>query len=130
MNRLVVCPDCGSSLGKTAYKCRCGWKGAKTTEAFLHIQCAFVGCGNSAMVRVKDGNATVNLCVSCYPRWWTPERIKGHNINRGEHDNHTMAEIRKAFMSSRYMENVRSGGVDAAKALLREPGEDDEALAA
>jgi len=47
------------------------------------------------VVRVKDGNADVFLCESCYPRWWTPKRIREHGLNRGEKDNAWMAQVRR-----------------------------------
>lgn len=62
------CPDCGSSLGKGAYKCRCGWKATEQGPALQHIACCYADCGISALVRVRTSTGWANVCLEHYPR--------------------------------------------------------------
>ena len=62
-----LCPDCGSSLGKGAYKCRCGWKAAEGAyNPTTRIDCAFDSCMTPALVRVQTRTGWANLCTRHY----------------------------------------------------------------
>ena len=118
--KLPACPDCGSNLGKSAYKCRCGWKAAPALGAVEHIDCAIEGCPLGARCRVFTKTGWANVCRQHYP---TIERIP--YIQRSP----VVDEIRKAFENSRYMQRKLEAGVDAARAetgfaAIREPGQD------
>lgn len=43
------CPDCGSLIGKSAYKCRCGWKKADVSVPAIRPNCAVFDCKQVAM---------------------------------------------------------------------------------
>lgn len=62
-----LCPDCGSSLGKGAYKCRCGWKTSEGSySTAVRVDCAFDACMTPALVRVRTRTGWANLCVKHY----------------------------------------------------------------
>lgn len=91
---LKNCPDCGSSLGKTAFKCRCGWKSQASAEPVRRIECAHMGCPNGAIVRI----ARANLCRAHYDAHWTPENIKAHYVVKPS--NPHAEEVRAAYLKS------------------------------
>ena len=113
------CPDCGTSILKTAKKCRCGWTvslSAVPAAERPHIACdGTPGCSECATLRIGDKN----LCNGCYVK--LPRPVPDYS------NNPTVQEVRKVFERSRYAERVRQVGVDIAKAeAMREPGQDDE----
>ena len=74
-----LCPDCGSSLGINAYKCRCGWNAVMITKA-KSVDCFFApGCTRPAQMRT-DGYGTkgayMTLCFECDDRLHTERAMK------------------------------------------------------
>ena len=111
------CPDCHGALSEGAVKCRCGWKSAELHETFT---CAHDGCKQSAILRRRLNGAVVNLC-------------------RHHHEFHVSQEARA------YAEKLGLMTVEQMRAyckamipligrrtpeIEREPGQDDEEIAA
>jgi len=62
------CPDCGSSIGAGAYKCRCGWKASasESSQPMMRIECAYSSCLQGAIAKVKTNTGWANLCIGHY----------------------------------------------------------------
>ncbi len=64
MNLGNSCPDCGTALGKSAYKCRCGWRmdkpQAKSVDCFYAPRCT-----RPAILREVEDGVAKNLCYEC-----------------------------------------------------------------
>ena len=41
---LTACPDCGGNLGKSASKCRCGWKSAAASQTSAASEGKYTPC--------------------------------------------------------------------------------------
>ena len=69
MNR-IACPDCGGDLGKSATKCRCGWKSLQT--ALQESRPNFTPCAGNAGCRypgrlwVRTLSSNERLCINHY----------------------------------------------------------------
>ena len=60
-----LCPDCGSSLGINAYKCRCGWNAAMVSKA-ASVDCFFApGCTHPAQLRTDDYSTPGKMMALC-----------------------------------------------------------------
>lgn len=116
---LKNCPDCGSSLGKSAYKCRCGWKGATAAEPQRLIECAHFGCPNPAIVRV----VRAGVCRKHYDAHWTPIDIDADYQVKPSTPH--MEEVRAAYLKSHAYRH-RDDYAIVPKRPVREPGQDDE----
>jgi hypothetical protein len=78
---LKACPDCGGDLGRSADKCRCGWR-ATSYFPKLISPCAYEGCPARAVLREKLPTGWANLCE----QHWIDEgtkRAKASNAKRG-----------------------------------------------
>lgn len=67
------CPDCGSALGKSATKCRCGWKSLQTvlqeTNGPRYTPCAGnAACRFPGRLWVRTLGPTERLCINHYYR--------------------------------------------------------------
>lgn len=144
------CPDCGSSLGVSAFKCRCGWKSANVTEIRPFVHCAHMGCTHEGMVSVQTKTGWAKLCISSgnhvghYETQHQSEAIAyaaKHNLKTpADHIAHIKALLKtpKQHSSLAHWQRVQRGSRHAiaqqyAEQMLkryaireREPGEDDE----
>ena len=113
------CPDCGSSLGKSAWKCRCGWKSAPQLEARPMIACYVLNCLEAALCHVLTAQGTVNVCRSHYAG---VEKV--YCVTR----NPFMDACRAAYANSYAFrqKNKIKGHVSESLPEMREPGSDDE----
>lgn len=140
------CPDCGSALGKSAYKCRCGWKKAEHFALpAIQPNCAEFQCQQAAMVgsnrckwhfehehqvyaaeyaekhglvTVKDHIKHCTRLLNTVGTHWTRERIVAHWQKVRDNSSLPIAQwmATEALQKLHYQE--------------RTPGEDDERLAA
>lgn len=69
---LSACPDCGGNLGKSATKCRCGWKSAAAVQAEVSGQrgvcpcAADPACKLRGLLWVRSIPEDQRLCVVHY----------------------------------------------------------------
>lgn len=98
------CPDCGSLLGKGAYKCRCGWKGAGVSETVPTQPCAHLGCANAAIACVKTPTGRANLCKPHYLTHWTVDVLKA--LPTGKPSTLYMEQVRAAYLRSQAYREV------------------------
>lgn len=121
----MECPQCKGEIGGAAY-CGCGWKrtrSAKGAEPFQFIQCAHMACGVSANVKVKTPTGWANFC---------PHHYDVYFLDRAEET------CRKLGLDT--VEKKREYVRDSIRKLAakwkpdynrqREPGDDDEEMAA
>lgn len=95
---LKNCPDCGSSLGKTAFKCRCGWKGTAYAEPVRLISCAHDGCNSGAICSVRTNTGRANLCKAHYSAHWSVDTLRSMVL--GKPSTQHMEEVRRAYLKS------------------------------
>lgn len=109
------CPDCGSLLGKDAYKCRCGWKSSASRESRREIiPCAYTDCVTPALARVHTKTGWANVCERHYSMT---------NFTRPVANSPVVTEVLKAYRASKhYRDRHPSAEVE------REPGADDEVV--
>jgi hypothetical protein len=62
-----TCLSCGAPLGRGATKCRCGWTATSSGDLQKHVDCCFVGCSKSGIVRVFTATGWANVCTLHYP---------------------------------------------------------------
>lgn len=65
---MPACPDCGSSLGKNAHKCRCGWT-SSASQVGPHVDCFNAPyCTRPAQIKTDRYQAKgrfQNFCFVC-----------------------------------------------------------------
>ena len=119
------CPDCGAKLGKDAYKCRCGWR-MDALQSIKHHDCAHAPhCTRNATIRELTPTGWAAFCEEHYVAYCHARSAKRV---REEPKLETVEEM-KAYCRAKVgsiFKSVRSG--DAVQS--REPGQDDEELAA
>jgi hypothetical protein len=85
---LPACPDCGSSIGKTATKCRCGWKSPQALQTQVAEEKKYARCVDNQMCRYP-GRLWLSrlayeerLCVDHYYEWISkyPECAKDETV--------------------------------------------------
>lgn len=75
---LTACPDCGGNLGRSATKCRCGWKAPVVLQAHAAAEKKMTPCAADPSCRypglmwVSGLNPNQRICVVHYGRH--PER--------------------------------------------------------
>jgi len=105
------CPECGAPIGKGAYKCRCGWKGSASPSFVSAIACAYLPCEKPALCRVFTKTGWANVCTDHYGT---------AQFTRPVANSPVVEEVLKAYHKSKAY----------AQKMGRDPGEDDEELAA
>ena len=112
--KLPECPHCGTPYEQPRQPAK---------EARPFVCCDTTGCEEHALMRV--GNA--NLCPRCYAQHHVPPKARQTN-------NQACNEIRAAFARSHLGPIAAEQGMPAARAAAqgqsREPGSDDELIAA
>lgn len=100
-----LCPDCGSGLGASATKCRCGWTYSGNVVAFMpRIDCSFSGCSANAICRVFTKTGWAKVCMNHY------ERIEKLSP---PHDSPLVPQIRAAYEKS-VAYRQKQAGLDSA----------------
>ncbi len=66
MSERKNCLDCGSPLGRGAYKCRCGWSVAPPETYRRGPDCAYAGCAGRTMVSLRTKTGVAYLCHEHY----------------------------------------------------------------
>lgn len=131
------CPSCGSFINIESMKCKCGWKGDRK-EAFTRpfVFCAYEGCPHEAIVRISNAN----LCKQHYIHEGDKQAAvyaQEHGLKtREDHVNH-VRRLMKSFGSNHraWAKSPKSPiaarfAEEAFGKVEREPGSDDERLAA
>jgi hypothetical protein len=116
---LTACPDCGSSLGRGASKCRCGWKASAAYLSAPKANCAYVGCLIPALLRKRVETGWANFCEYHYIQDHTQRAAKWCEDN-GLHTTQQKIEFCRRMAGTLFRPIPKD----------REPGQDDEELAA
>lgn len=115
------CPDCGSKLGKDAYKCRCGWR-MDAPQRNQHRDCAHApACTKNATIRELTPTGWASFCEDHYIEF---HHRRSEKRVRDELGLQSVEEM-KAFCRQKVktvFRSVRSG----THTETREPGQDDE----
>lgn len=117
---MSACPKCDTEIGAAAY-CGCGWKrGAKArdTGPERRCDCCYEGCSHDAMVKIKTPTGWANMCLDHYAIYHHAKAEK-HCRDLGLN---TRAQ-RLAWLRQNWRQLT-------ALPPIREPGQDDEELAA
>lgn len=123
---IPACPDCGSTLGKNAHKCRCGWQSAASSAP--RVDCFFAPtCVHPALIstdRYQRKGQFQNLCVACDMRLHH-EKAEKWCMEKGL----VTTDQKIAFCREAAKKMFRGVRFDPMR-KDRVPGEDDEVLAA
>lgn len=115
------CPDCGSKLGKDAYKCRCGWK-LDAPQKSRHRDCAHApACTKNATIREKTATGWAAFCEDHYIEYHHRASEKRVREELGLKTVEEMKEYCRRKLQTVFR-SVQSGGT----VIRREPGQDDE----
>lgn len=123
----MECPSCQSEIGKATY-CGCGWK-AKTAKPGKgeytiyppQAPCSHDGCFVESLCRIKTPLGFANLCERHYYAYWQAQGDK----KCAELGLKTTAE-KRAWVKANAGKLARKMRPD----YIREPGDDDEEVAA
>lgn len=140
-----ACPDCGSNLGPSAIKCRCGWRVVSVAPQFLS-ECAHMGCNVGAKVNVKTPTGYANLCMGHYDskalsdaKAWLADRgletmaeqrsfwrKQVEILKAGQTDYRGWQRNPKSEIAQKFVDEINAG----RRLPVRErvPGEDDEPI--
>ena len=110
------CPDCHGALSEGAVKCRCGWKSAELSETFA---CAHDLCPHPAILRRRVNGAVVNLCRH-HHEFHAGEEARAYCRAKGLMTVDQMRAYCKAMIPL----------IGLGQQAEREPGQDDEEIAA
>lgn len=105
------CQDCGSPLGKDAYKCRCGWRMDTPSETRVASCANMPGCTKPAIIKVQIAGRWVNYCYDCQLERKTQEAEE------------TCERLGLVTLQDKIAYCMKLGG---GKFIGREPGQDDE----
>lgn len=125
---MTQCPECGVKMGAGSVRCRCGWSIKKSPLSEIpqiRADCAVSGCGALTMVREKTSTGWANFCEHHYIEYHhriAEDRVRNELglLTVEEMKAHCRKKVKTIFKS------VRSGN----HVVEREPGQDDEELAA
>jgi hypothetical protein len=125
MSLVNNCLSCGAILGRGATKCRCGWT-ATTSDAGVHLDCFNAPhCTKRALIRTDKYSGTKgrfqDFCLACE---FAEHRKKSEKFCM---DNGLISTQQKVDFC-RAMAKKMFPGVTFCR--QREPGDDDEQLAA
>jgi len=136
-----ACPDCGSNLGPSAVKCRCGWKSTGWAEQPIQrAECAHAPhCTYPALFRRKMPTGWANLCQmhaerhdTATAKAWCQERgldtrEKQIAFWREQVKLLNQPKDKRAWMNNPKSELARKWADELLMTQsVREPGEDDE----
>jgi hypothetical protein len=143
----VICPSCDAALSNKATRCVCGWRQVAERPERRHVPCAFDGCLNEGLHRVRIGpripgkerHNWANVCSEhdvAIVQKEADDWLRSVGLERQPDETMKAWMARTiAWLKANGEKQKRVRGFKSAADLLvsqrqREPGDDDEEVAA